>query len=128
MNILAPVSPGELLDKITILKIKGNNILDEKKKDNVVLELDILLSCWNASPWKDTDLSYEEMELYDVNKAIWDVEDEIRDKERNKTFDNQFIELARAVYYLNDKRALIKKKINESLGSTIIEEKSYDPY
>lgn len=126
-NINVPISPGELLDKITILEIKSENIENQEKLANVKTELELLSKIWsNTSP--DSSLDELKQELKDNNKALWDIEDKIRIKESNKEFDQVFIELARSVYIQNDKRADTKKKINLKLGSLIVEEKSYADY
>lgn len=126
-NINIPISPGELLDKITILEIKSEHIEDKEKLANVQNELTLLDQIWkNTSP--DSELDVLKQELKDNNKALWDIEDKIRVKESKKEFDNVFVELARSVYMQNDKRADTKKKINLKLGSKIIEEKSYEDY
>lgn len=126
-NINVPISPGELLDKITILEIKSENIEDKEKLANVKIELKLLSQIWeNSNP--DSDLEPLKQELKNNNKALWDIEDKIRIKESNKEFDQAFIELARSVYIQNDKRADTKKKINLKLGSMIVEEKSYADY
>ncbi|MBT8113667.1 MAG: hypothetical protein KJO47_08310 [Gammaproteobacteria bacterium] len=126
-NIKVPISPGELLDKITILEIKSENIEDKKKLANIETELKLLSQIWgNTNP--DSDLEALKQELKDNNKALWEIEDKIRIKESNKEFDHVFVELARSVYIQNDKRADTKKKINLKLGSMIVEEKSYADY
>lgn len=127
-ELLAPVSPGELIDKLTILKIKSRRIADAAKLANVRRELDVLTQCWRGSPWGATDVAADEAALLAVNERLWDIEDRIRDKERARSFDAEFIELARAVYIENDQRAAIKKRINTALGSAIVEEKSYAAY
>ena len=127
-DILVPVSPGELLDKITILRIKVVRITDAPKVANVRLELELLEKTWRDAGCADFDVASEERALQAVNEKLWDVEDLIRDKEAKQTFDREFIELARAVYVANDERAAIKKRINLQLGSRLIEEKSYKPY
>ncbi|MGB6604248.1 MAG: DUF6165 family protein [Steroidobacteraceae bacterium] len=127
-DVLIPVSPGELLDKITILRIKAVRILDAAKLANVKRELALLEQAWSAAGGGGQDVSQHERALEHVNEQLWDIEDRIRDKEARQTFDREFIELARAVYVSNDERAAIKKRINELLGSRIIEEKSYKPY
>jgi hypothetical protein len=127
-DILVPVSPGELLDKITILRIKAARILDPAKLGNVKLELALLEATWRTSGCAAHDLAQEEHALQQVNEQLWDIEDRIRDKESRQTFDREFIELARAVYVSNDERAAIKKRINARLGSRIVEEKSYKQY
>jgi hypothetical protein len=127
-DILVPISPGELLDKITILRIKAARITDAVKVANVRLELSLLEKTWRESVNPAIDVSADERALQTVNERLWVIEDDIRDKERAQAFDARFIELARAVYVENDERAAIKKRINVKLGSRIVEEKSYKPY
>jgi hypothetical protein len=127
-DVLVPISPGELLDKITILRIKAVRITDPAKVGNVRLELQLLEKTWRDSGCAAANILSEERALHDVNERLWDVEDRIRDKEAVQIFDRDFIELARAVYIYNDERAAIKKRVNVALGSRIVEEKSYKPY
>jgi hypothetical protein len=127
-DVLVPISPGELLDKITILRIKAARISDHAKLGNVRLELQLLEQTWRDSGFAAAPVSGDERALHDVNERLWDVEDRIREKEARQSFDRDFIELARSVYVYNDERAAIKKRINVALGSRIIEEKSYKPY
>ena len=127
-EILVPVSPGELLDKITILRIKVARIQDAAKLANVKLELSLLEQTWKDSGAAAHDVALDERSLENVIGRLWDIEDRIRDKEAHQTFDREFIELARAVYICNDERAAIKKRINLQLGSRLIEEKSYKQY
>jgi len=127
-DLLVPISPGELLDKITILRIKAARITDPSKMANVRLELGLLEKTWQQSGCAGACPQADERALHAVNERLWDIEDRIRDKELVKTFDREFIELARAVYVSNDERAAIKKRINLQLGSRIVEEKSYKPY
>jgi hypothetical protein len=127
-DILVPISPGELLDKITILRIKSERMEDAVKLTNVRLELGLLEKTWQESGCASGDVGAEERALQNVNERLWDIEDRIRDKEAVQTFDRDFIELARAVYIANDERAALKKRINQKLGSRIVEEKSYRPY
>jgi len=127
-DVLVPVSPGELLDKITILRIKAARMSDPAKVANVRLELELLERTWKESGCARHDVSAEERALQAVNEKLWEIEDDIRDKERAQAFDAQFVELARAVYFANDERAAIKRRINVALGSRIVEEKSYRPY
>lgn len=127
-EIKVPISPGELIDKITILEIKAANISDATKLANVKVELQLLQETWRTSHYASHDIDAEWKQLRDVNKQLWDIEDDIRDKERQRQFDQQFIELARAVYIRNDERAAVKKTINTKLGSKIVEEKSYAKY
>jgi hypothetical protein len=127
-DITVPVSPGELLDKITILRIKSNRMRDPGKLANVRSELTVLEETWSASAYADTDISADVAALLQVNERLWIIEDDIRDKERAQAFDSEFIRLARAVYFENDERAAIKRRINVRLGSNIVEEKSYAQY
>ncbi len=127
-DILVPISPGELLDKITILRIKSARMTDPAKVANVRHELAQLETTWRQSGAAIPEVSADEAALQRVNEALWDIEDEIRDQELAQAFDARFIELARAVYVTNDERAAIKKRVNTRLGSTIVEEKSYRPY
>jgi hypothetical protein len=125
MNI--EVSHGEIVDKLTILQIKKENITDLSKLDNIVKEYDYLLSVVENDLNISTE-SPEYLELLSINKELWDIEDDIRDKERQKEFDDDFIKLARAVYYTNDVRSKIKKEINLKHSSGFVEEKSYQSY
>src|SRR3954470_13052275 len=127
-DILVPISPGELLDKITILRIKSARMSDVAKLANVRRELSLRENTWKESGAAATDLGTEEAALTRVNEKLWVIEDEIRDEERAQRFDEKFVELARAVYVTNDERAAIKKRINTRLGSSIVEEKSYQQY
>ena len=127
-DILVPISPGELLDKITILRIKSARMTDADKVRNVRVELDVLEKTWRDSGAAIPEVAADEAALQRVNEALWDIEDKIRDKELAQQFDAEFIELARAVYVTNDERAAVKKRINVALGSRIVEEKSYKPY
>jgi Family of unknown function (DUF6165) len=131
-DILVPISPGELLDKITILRIKAARITDAQKLVNVRTELDALEHTWRESGATTgptaAAVAQDEAALQAVNEKLWVVEDDLRDLERAQRFDAQFIELARAVYFTNDERAAIKKRINLALGSRLVEEKSYSSY
>ena len=127
-ELLVPISPGELIDKITILEIKSQRMTDAAKLHNVRTELALLTDTWRASPFAATDIRAEWDGLREVNGKLWDIEDRIRDRERDGDFGAEFIELARAVYVTNDVRATLKKKINTRLGSTLVEEKSYADY
>jgi len=121
------VSIGEIVDKLSILKIKSENITDSIKLKNVVNEYDYLFNVVENELNISTDNElYKELLL--INKKLWDIEDGIRDKEREKSFDEEFILLARSVYFTNDKRADIKKRINIEYGSDFVEEKSYNKY
>ena len=127
-EIQIPISPGELLDKITILQIKSERIADETKVANVRTELAMLEQVWSEAVDDDDVIRELTAELKSINEALWEIEDDIRDEERTKRFGDRFIELARAVYVTNDERANAKKKINLHLNSTIVEEKSYQDY
>ncbi len=127
-EIRVPISPGELIDKITILEIKSERMSDASKVANVRTELSLLLNTWQASAYATVDVGLEWQSLRDINGKLWEIEDDIREKERAKEFDSRFIELARAVYVTNDERAAVKRKINDKLGSQIVEEKSYKDY
>jgi len=127
-NILVPVSPGETLDKITILEIKSERMSDPAKLANVRTELQLLLETWNRSVTEDSVVTGLRNQLKQINEALWEIEDAIRDKERARAFDGEFIELARQVYFTNDRRSAVKKELNVHLGSRIIEEKSYQDY
>jgi hypothetical protein len=127
-EIKVPVSPGELLDKITILRIKSQRMSDPAKVANVRTELRALEETWGASAYAKIDIEADISALMAVNERLWRIEDDIRDKERARAFDDEFIRLARAVYVENDERAAIKRRINTKLGSSIIEEKSYRQY
>lgn len=126
-GVLIEVPPGELIDKITILRIKAARIADPAKLANVRTELAVLTGARAALP-QDPDLARLEDGLQTVNQALWDIEDAIRDCERAGDFGPRFIELARAVYHTNDRRAALKRDINLRLGARLIEEKSYKPY
>ena len=128
MTIKVELAYGELLDKITILQIKSERITDTEKVANVNKELNLLNDLWASDEKSSADIAAEFKALKEINEKIWDIEDGIRDKERDKEFDEEFIELARSVYFSNDKRAEIKRAINMKLGSELIEEKSYSDY
>jgi len=119
------VSIGEIVDKLSILRIKKNNITDEDKLVNIDKEYDYLYHKVFQELKIDTSDFYE---MIMVNEILWGVEDSIREKERNKEFDQDFIEMARSVYITNDRRAEIKKRINLKYGSLFVEEKSYKEY
>lgn len=127
-EIRVPISPGEMLDKITILRIKSKRMSDAQKLANVRLELRTLEETWSGSAYAKIDVASEVDALHAVNERLWVIEDDIRDKERAQAFDAQFVRLARAVYFENDERAAIKRRINLKLGSAIVEEKSYADY
>ena len=128
MQFQVPVSVGEVLDKITILQIKLAHISDSAKRVNVQNELDALLPLVAGDVFTTNQMHGLVAELKAVNEALWDIEDDIREKEAAKSFDAEFIKLARAVYVTNDKRAEIKKQINLATGSALVEEKSYESY
>ena len=123
--INAPISIGELVDKITILEIKKNK-LQNSKLENVLKELSFLRKLMKKHQIEITDDLFTQ--LKEINLTLWNIEDQIRIKEKNKEFDNIFIELARSVYFTNDKRSEIKKRINRLSNSEITEEKSYAEY
>jgi hypothetical protein len=127
-DILVPISPGELIDKITILQIKSARMTDAAKVANVRAELTALEKTWRESAFAAIDIDEEWAALKRINEKLWVVEDDLREKERQKKFDQEFIELARAVYFTNDERAAVKRQINVKLGSKLIEEKSYASY
>ena len=127
-NVHIPVSLGELVDKITILEIKRDKMTDEAKLRNVLRELDLLEHIWRFSKLDRALIEAEWLQLRAVNEGLWGIEDRKRLKEAAASFDAEFIALARAVYFENDKRAAIKRRINEKLGSDIVEEKSYASY
>ena len=127
-NLKVPISLGELIDKITILRIKSNKINSNEAQKNIRLELEKLEHILNTKISINNNLKNFEIKLSKINQTLWDIEDQLREKEREKKFDKNFISLARMVYYKNDERAKIKRMINKSFGSEIIEEKSYTQY
>ncbi len=127
-DILVPISPGELLDKLTILRIKLARIGEPARRANVQRELELLEGVWARARPAAADLQDDIEALAAVNARLWDIEDRIRDCERAQRFDAGFIALARSVYIENDARAALKRRINERLGATLIEEKSYSGY
>ncbi len=126
--INTPVSYGEILDKITILEIKEQNITAADKLKNVRHELSILTNTWNDKVTASAKIDQLKEQLKQVNQSLWNIEDNVRIKESKKEFDDEFIQIARSVYYENDKRAAIKKEVNLLLGSELVEEKSYEGY
>jgi hypothetical protein len=126
--ITVPVSFGEVVDKITILEIKSERIHDPDKVANVRHELDLLERTWTDATRGKADVSDARARLKAVNEELWEIEDDIRVKQSQKTFDEKFVGLARSVYVTNDRRANIKKEINLALGSELVEEKSYEDY
>jgi hypothetical protein len=127
-EVLVPVSFGELLDKIAILQIKSERMRDAAKLANVRHELSALERIWMAHPAAGEDIVELRAQLKSVNERLWVIEDDIRAKEKAQAFDDAFVQLARSVYFENDERARIKKDINLALGSTYVEEKSYQEY
>ena len=123
-----PISWGELFDKITILQIKLDKLKVKKAKDNVKKELHQLQSILDQNFFDGVDSMQIMTDLKIINLKLWNIEDEIRNKERNKIFDEEFIELARSVYITNDDRSRVKRNINNTFGSELIEEKSYSKY
>ncbi len=137
MYVLAQISPGELVDKLIILTIKLEKISDEEKRKNIRIEYDSLVAKYEhihqllgeqQLPPNTQGMPELVKELKEVNTTIWEIEDEIRECERNKDFGPKFVELARGVYFNNDKRSVIKRNINSLCSSEIIEEKSYSEY
>lgn len=128
MNVNVEISIGEFYDKLTILEIKKERINNTEKLVNINNELDGLNNLLAQLPFSRDDVSQEVSELRKINEALWEIEDDIREKESQKKFDERFIELARAVYITNDKRSDIKRDINLKLGSDFVEEKSYEEY
>ena len=127
MIINTPVSLGELVDKISILHIKNINIKDSQKQKLIREELDLLNITLNNNIKREDIQKFLDL-LIEINSKLWKIEDDIRDCERNKKFDQKFIELARSVYFTNDKRSEIKLDINKKFGSKIVEVKSYEDY
>ena len=128
VDILAPISVGELIDKITILRIKRERIRAAPAQANVGRELDRLLEIRARASLDRAELAGLEDELFQVNGSLWDIEDELRALEQSGEFGERFIELARSVYRLNDQRSRLKRRINTVTGSAIVEEKSYPAY
>jgi hypothetical protein len=128
MNVPVEISIGEFFDKLTILEIKRSRIKDAANLENIERELNGLNRLLEELPFSRKDVSDEVDELKAINEKLWVIEDELRDKESHRTFDDTFIQLARAVYKNNDRRFEVKKAINRKLGSDFIEEKSYKPY
>ena len=127
-NLVIPISPGELIDKITILEIKRESIVDKEKLSNINLEYKVLLETLENKIIASNEIDSLRIKLKTINKKLWDIEDQLRDLERSKTFNVDFIKLARSVYFTNDERSEIKKSINKLLNSEIVEEKSYSKY
>ncbi|MBM4383458.1 MAG: hypothetical protein FJ091_08820 [Deltaproteobacteria bacterium] len=123
-ELRVPISPGELLDKLTILRLKAARIGDAAKRANVQRELALLEQVWHEGAG-GVDVSAEEQALARVNAALWETEDALRSLEAEQRFDAEFVALARSVYRQNDERAALKRRVNEKLGSALVEEKSY---
>ena len=128
MHLNVQTSPGEFLDKLTILEIKTERISDPAKLANVRRELDQLRAAWAASPLAGRDVARLVTELKAVNLTLWETEDLIRHHEAEQRFDGEFVRLARLVYRTNDRRAALKRELNLALGSDLLEEKSYTQY
>lgn len=128
MTINIEISVGELIDRMTILEIKSEKIHSADKLKNINKELSNMKQTWASSPYIESDINSEYDRLKEINEKLWEIEDDIREKEAKVEFDEGFIELARSIYINNDERARIKREINEKLGSDIIEEKSYSDY
>jgi hypothetical protein len=125
------VSNGEVVDKYTILQIKAKHISDAEKLKNIMAEKDVLetsvMQIYNVGTYQ-LELERLQQDLYNINLTLWNVEDQIREHERMELFNDDFIELARSVYYINDERSVVKKNINILTGSNLVEEKSYEEY
>jgi len=128
VSVTVDVSVGELIDKITILEIKAARLDDPAQRSNVKSELKSLVAARDAALPPSAELTELSLLLKRINERLWHIEDDIRDRERAKDFGPRFIELAHSVYICNDERAALKRRINELLGSRIVEEKSYAPY
>lgn len=128
MSISIDVSCGELIDKITILEIKAARVVDPAKLKNIRHELQLLTLARESQIRPSVTVDELTRQLRTVNEILWDVEDRIRDKERHLIFDAEFTKLARSVYQTNDRRAELKRELNDLLGSSITEEKTYQPY
>ena len=128
VSVTVPISPGELIDRITILEIKLVRIDDEGKRANVRTELEALADARDQAVPPTAELVALAADLKAINERLWEIEDDLRDCERAGDFGSRFVELARGVYRSNDHRAAVKRAINELLGSRLIEEKSYAAY
>lgn len=128
MNLSAEVSVGEFLDKVVILEIKSERISDPDKLRSIHKELEMLRRTWEASPFSREDIDEDVARLKEINEKLWEIEDMIRDKESKGAFDDEFVQLARSVYFTNDERSAVKRRINLRVGSELIEEKSYADY
>lgn len=127
-QISIPVSVGELIDKITILEIKSERITDRSKLSNIQKELALLRKAWADCELSRLDVGALTRRLKSVNETLWEIEDGIRIKEAEQSFDSRFVELARSVYRHNDRRSSLKRQINEVTGSDVLEEKDYPGY
>jgi Family of unknown function (DUF6165) len=127
-RIEVPISVGELVDKVTILEIKSENIADAAKRANIGRELDALIAVLKPLIAATPGIAPLKAELRTINETLWRIEDDIRDCERRRDFGAAFVALARSVYQTNDRRAATKRKIDELTGSELLEEKSYAPY
>jgi len=119
---------GDIVDKVTILLLKKKHLTQPAARANVNRELETLKRAWTEAGYAPMETLQDWHGLCDVNSALWQVEDDLRDCERNKDFGPKFVQLARSVYHLNDRRAILKRSINEALGSRLIEEKAYADY
>ena len=128
MTPSVPISWGELADKITILEIKSELLSSQSARENVKRELARLIAIWEPIERENRNAAGLKVALKHANKTLWQIEDDIREKEAQKSFDDEFIALARAVYKTNDERARIKRQINDLLKSEIVEEKQYSAY
>lgn len=126
--ILVEIAPGELIDKITILEIKFERIADADKRKNVRVELEVLKAARDRAIAPSPEMTSLTEALKKINETLWEIEDRIRECDRTQDFGPNFIELARSVYRTNDRRAAVKRQINDLLGSKLIEEKSYVSY
>ena len=126
--IKVEMSPGELIDRITILEIKSERMTDEAKLTHVRAELQTLVAARDAAVPRSPELADATARLKQLNESLWVVEDHLRDCERRNDFGPRFVELARAVYHTNDRRAAVKRRINDLLGSRLVEQKSYAAY
>ena len=127
-QINVPISPGELVDKITILEIKKEFIDDINKLKNIKHEYDLLMQIYSKDISKTDGVDSLKSKLKNINLSLWKIEDDIRDCERDKIFNERFVKLARDVYFTNDKRSKVKLEINLLLNSSLVEEKSYKDY
>ena len=127
-QINVPISPGELVDKITILEIKKEFIEDINKLKNINHEYDLLMQIYSNDVSKTDGVDNLKSKLKNINLSLWKIEDDIRDCERDKIFNERFVQLARDVYFTNDKRSKVKLEINLLLNSSLVEEKSYKDY